>query len=74
MCGKPDGARQGSTEWGHREMCCSPECGKAFGVSAAYAALMLERADRKVSEALHEQAKWADVLQSRLATADGAAP
>jgi hypothetical protein len=66
VCGKEDGARQGSTEWGHREMCCSPECGKAFGASPAYAALMLERATRKVAAALREQTEWQDALTARL--------
>ncbi len=67
MCGKPDAARQGSTAWGHGEMCCSPECGKAFGASAAYAALMLERATRKVAASLREQTEWQDALEKRLA-------
>ena len=71
MCGKKDGARMGDSTWGHMEVCCSPECGKAFGSSSAYAALMLERSTRKVASALREQTDWQDALEKRLAVDRG---
>ena len=45
MCGKPDAARMGSTEWGHDWICCSDECGKRFTNSPKRWALEVNRAE-----------------------------
>lgn len=43
-CGKPDGARSGSSRWGHDYACCSDACGVAFASSSKRAQLELNKA------------------------------
>lgn len=65
MCGKPDSARMGSTTWGHGEMCCSDECGRAFLTSTQRCELELSRARARVTAALQEMHMWQEALELR---------
>lgn len=67
MCGKPDSARQGDSRWGHDEMCCSDECGKAYGDSAQRAHREIEKQRQIIVRARETLKHWNAALRDAVA-------
>jgi hypothetical protein len=62
MCGKPDSARMGNTQWGHTWSCCSDTCGRAFEVSSQRWAKELEVAEYKLALLREDVTRFKELL------------
>lgn len=63
----------GSSEWGHDEMCCSHECGRAYADSSQYAELCRERLKEAVAHTIDALVAF-EGRQARIACAHGRHP
>lgn len=71
MCGKPDSARQCDSRWGHHEMCCSDECGEAYGDSAQRARREIEKQEAIIAHARKTRMRWRRALRDVIAKGGG---
>ncbi len=61
-CGKEDGARMGSTVWGHNYSCCSDKCGLEYRTSPKRYQIELAWARARVKAEQERVTEWERLL------------